>query len=271
MELTDEQIARYREDGYLVFPALLSETEMDVVQSDVPMLQSQQRGHPDANVMTDSGGVRSSYSPSLDSPAFDAIFRLPRILEPVRQLLDGEVYLYQSRLNAKPKADKGAAWQWHQDFPSWYHDGIPEPKMMTALVLVSDCTEENAPLMMMPRVHAKGTLDYFYDTESTGYALNSLAPETVEKLTEESPPVAMTGPAGTVIFFDCLVPHSSGANKSDAARNLMFHVFNRFDNQVDGDQERRPHRSPYLLNHEIEKLSPVADDTLLKLCETAAA
>lgn len=143
--------------------------------------------------------------------------------------------------------------------------------MMTALVLVSDCTEENAPLMMMPGVHTKGTLDYFYDTESTGYALNSLPPETVEALSAEIPPVAMTGPAGTVVFFDCLVPHSSGANRSDAARNLMFYVFNRYDNQASGDQQRRPHRSPYLLNHEIEKLSPVADEALLRLRATAAA
>lgn len=271
MKLTDDQIAQYREDGYLVFPGLLSGAEMDIVQADVPMLQSARRGHPDANVMTDSGGLRSSYSPSLDSPAFNAIFRLPRVLDPVRQLLDGDVYLYQSRLNAKPKADRGAAWQWHQDFPSWYHDGIPEPKMMTALVLVSDCTEENAPLMMMPRVQAKGTLDYFYDAESTGYALNSLKPETVDALSAESPPVAMTGPAGTVVFFDCQVPHSSGANKSDAARNLMFYVFNRFDNQADGGQERRPHRSLYLLNHDIEKLAPVADDALLNLRRDAVA
>ncbi len=271
MKLTDEQLAQYRQDGYLIFPGLLSDAEMTVLQGDVPMLQSGRRGHPDANVMTDSGGVRSSYSPGLDSQAFDAVFRLPRILEPVRQLLDGEVYLYQSRLNAKPKADPGAAWQWHQDFPSWYHDGIPEPKMMTALVLVSDCTEENAPLMMIPKVHSRGTLDYFYDTESTGYALNSLPAETVESLSQETPPVAMTGKAGTVVFFDCLAPHSSGANTSDAPRNLMFYVFNRFDNQVDGDQERRPHRSPYLLNHDIEQLSPVADDALLSLQRAAVA
>ena len=271
MKLTGGQLAQYRQDGYLVFPGLLNDAEVAVLQGDVPTLQSARRGHSDANVMTESGGVRSSYSPGLDSQAFDAVFRLPRILEPVRQLLGGDVYLYQSRLNAKPKADPGATWQWHQDFPSWYHDGIPEPKMMTAMVLVSDCTEENAPLMMIPQVHGRGTLDYFYDTESTEYALNSLPPGTVEALSSESPPVSMTGKAGTVVFFDCLAPHSSGANTSDAPRNLMFYVFNRFDNQVSGDQKRRPHRSPYLLNHDIEKLTPIADNALLTLQEATVA
>ena len=271
MKLTEEQVAKYQQDGFLVFPGLLNDAEMALLQGDVPMLQSTQRGHADANVITKSGGLRSSYSPGLDSQAFDAVFRLPRILGPVRQLLDGEVYLYQSRLNAKPKADKGAAWQWHQDFPSWYHDGIPAPKMMTALVLVTDCTENNAPLMMMPKVHAQGTLNYFYDTESTGYALNSLASETVEELIKETPPVAMIGKAGTVIFFDCLTPHSSGANNSDAPRNLMFYVFNRFDNQVDGDQQRRPHRIPFLLNRDIVKLLPIGDNALLTLEKAAVA
>ena len=271
MKLTDEQLAQYQRDGFLVFPNLLNEAEVAVLQSDVPVLQSSKRGHADANVMTDSGGVRSSYSPGLDSQAFDAVLRLPRILNPVRQLLNGEVYLYQSRLNAKPKADPGATWQWHQDFPSWYHDGIPEPQMMTALVLVSDCTKKNAPLMMMPKVHSQGMLDYFYDKESTEYALNSLPAETVEALSKETPPVVMTGEAGTVVFFNCLVPHSSGANTSEAPRNLMFYVFNRFDNQVNGYQERRPHRSPYLLNHDIKQLAPIADDALLILQQPAVA
>ena len=112
MKLTEEQVAKYQQDGFLVFPGLLNDAEMALLQGDVPMLQSTQRGHADANVITEGGGVRSSYSPGLDSQVFDAVFRLPRILGPVQQLLDGEVYLYQSRLNAKPKADKGAAWQW---------------------------------------------------------------------------------------------------------------------------------------------------------------
>ncbi len=265
MILTDDQIARYRDEGYLIFPGLLSDAEMAIVQADVPVLQSDKRGHPDANVLTLKGAIRTSYSPGLDSPAFDTIFRLPRLCGPARQLLGGDVYLYQSRLNAKPRGDQGAAWQWHQDFPSWYHDGVPEPSMLTALVMISDCTEENSPLQLIPRVQKNGIMKYFYDTESTGYALNSLPSEDVETLAAESPPVTLTGVAGTVVFFGCLVPHGSGANPGDAPRNLMFYVYNRDDNRCTGAQERRPQRSKYLLNLDPVKLSPDADDAILRL------
>ena len=52
--------------------------------------------------------------------------------------------------------------------------------------------------------------DYFYETEQTGYALHSLTPDALDKLTTEHPPVPLTGTAGTVVFFDCLLPHCSG-------------------------------------------------------------
>ena len=51
----------------------------------------------------------------------------------------------------------------------------------------------------------------------------------------------------------------------------MFYVFNRFDNQVDGDQQRRPHRSPFLLNRDIVKLLPIGDNALLTLEKAAVA
>ena len=41
--------------------------------------------------------------------------------------------------------------------------------------------------------------------------------------------------------------------------------------QVSGDQKRRLHRSPYLLNHDIEKLTPIADNALLTLQEATVA
>ena len=268
MHLDQLQVERYRHDGYLVFPDLLSPDEVAVLEADVPTLQSDRRGHAGANVYTAAGGIRSSYSPRLDSSAFEALVRIERVLGPVRQLLDDEVYLYQSRLNAKPRGDQGAAWQWHQDFPSWYHDGIPAPRLMTALIFVSDVTRDNAPLTIIPGGHRQQE-DYFYETEQTGYALHSLTPDALDKLTASHAPVALTGTAGTVVFFDCLLPHCSGASRTDAPRNLMFQVYNRDDNRPAGDQWRRPHRSPWLLEHDTRVLAPISDRTLAALAPAA--
>ena len=268
MRLDQSQLDQFRHDGYLVFPNLLSPDEVAALDADVPMLQSDRRRHADANVYTTAGGIRSSYSPRLDSRAFEALVRIDRILEPIRQLLDGEVYLYQSRLNAKPRGDQGAAWQWHQDFPSWYHDGIPAPRLATALIFVSDVTQDNAPLTIIPRGHRQQE-DYFYETEQTGYALHSLTPDALDKLTTEHPPVPLTGAAGTVVFFDCLLPHCSGASRTDSPRNLMFQVYNRDDNRPASNQWRRPHRSPWLLEHDTPVLASVSGQALNALAPAA--
>ena len=109
MRLDHAQLDLYRHDGYLEFPELLSPDEVAALNAGVPMLQSDRRGQADANVYTTAGGIRSSYSPRLDSRAFAALVRVDRVLGPIRQLVDGEVYLYQSRPNAKPRRDQGTA------------------------------------------------------------------------------------------------------------------------------------------------------------------
>ena len=58
MRLGQSQLDQYRNDGYQVFPGLLTPDEVAVLDADVPMLQSDRRGHADANVYTTAGGIR---------------------------------------------------------------------------------------------------------------------------------------------------------------------------------------------------------------------
>ena len=71
-----------------------------------------------------SGVVRTVFrvhdpkSPTRSAP-FEALARLPRILEPAQQLLrDDALYVYHSKCNMK-EAIKGEIWQWHQDYGAW--------------------------------------------------------------------------------------------------------------------------------------------------------
>src|SRR5258708_23106492 len=87
----------------------------------------------DTVIREHSGGVRSIFRVHEDdgathSPAFRALVRTPRVLEPTRQALGGDVYVYHTKINTKP-AIEGTVWMWHQDYGSRQRDGCPRPHM----------------------------------------------------------------------------------------------------------------------------------------------
>ena len=119
MELTPEQVAQFDRDGYLLFPNLFNEDEVDILRGEtdrVSKIQSEmvvREGETDAvKIMFrlhETDGETAS-------PAFRAAAHTPRILRAAQQCLhDDEVYMHHSKLNMKA-AIEGSAWMWHQDF-----------------------------------------------------------------------------------------------------------------------------------------------------------
>ena len=101
----------------------------------------------------DGRTVRSVMNPQAFSDVFGRFVRHPALLGPVRQLLERDVYLFQCVLNMKRPFD-GAVWQWHQDFPTYFHDDeMPEPRAVNALVFIDEVREFNGPLMIIPASH----------------------------------------------------------------------------------------------------------------------
>ena len=59
--------------------------------------------------------IRTVFGVHTFNDIFYKLARHPRIVKPGMQLLGGEVYIHQFKLNAKMAFD-GDVWQWHQDF-----------------------------------------------------------------------------------------------------------------------------------------------------------
>ena len=73
-------------------------------------------------------------------------------MNPVKQLLGGDVYMHQFKINAKA-AFNGDVWQWHQDFGTWHRDDeMPEPRAMNIALFLEDVTEFNGALMFIRAV-----------------------------------------------------------------------------------------------------------------------
>src|SRR3954469_5281890 len=57
--------------------------------------------------------------------------RCARMVDTMEALLGGPVYHFQSKLTAK-QPFVGGAWEWHQDYGYWYHNGCLFPTMATS-------------------------------------------------------------------------------------------------------------------------------------------
>ena len=124
MELSEDQINQYENEGYIIIPNLFSPEEISIPKKEVPQIFSQQR---DENVREKDGEtVRTSFATHTYNDLFAQFVRHPCVLKAAEQLLEGKVYVHQFKLNAKA-AFTGDVWQWHQDFGTWHRDdGMPE-------------------------------------------------------------------------------------------------------------------------------------------------
>jgi len=277
MKLTDTQIKQYQQDGFLVVGDLFSEPEIALLRDEAAVLGTPQRKTPGANVYEKkSGKIRQSYGSERDSEAWDTAYRLPRILEPVHQLLGEQVYLWHSRIIFK-LAHVGEQWQWHQDFTSWHMDGAARGDahdMISIMVMLDDTIPENGPVRFVPGSHlAEGTqgggvLDWRYDYETTAYPVHTTLDEHIEHMSRKRPVVECTGPAGTVVFFTAKTVHSSTDNVSSQDRRIMYFVYNSVDNMPTTMETKRPDVvTPYYLNDNRVVLEVADEAAFAKLVE----
>ena len=108
MRLNEAQIAEYDRRGLLFFPSLLQDGEVVELQETLPDILGRE-GPEVIREKEDPAAVRLAFGTHIYSEPFSRLIRHPKILEPVRQLLQDEVYLHQSRIHPKQGFGGGAA------------------------------------------------------------------------------------------------------------------------------------------------------------------
>jgi L-proline 4-hydroxylase len=261
----------YQRDGFLFLDSLFASDEVETLRG---AIASTLEGRSERTVLeVDPAMVRSVYGIHEHEPRFAALARHPRLIAAARQLLDGEVYVYQSKLNCKAVFG-GDLWPWHQDFVFWQkEDGMPAPRALTAAVFLDDVTETNGPIALIPGSHTEGVLVHdTYGGPQPGYGsapawianLTAKLKYTIEKdtfvrLATTNGIVTASGGAGSVLLFDCNTAHASSVNLSPYPRTLALFTYNRVDNAPAAE---RIHRPSFLVSRNTEPIVPVADDVL---------
>jgi ectoine hydroxylase-related dioxygenase (phytanoyl-CoA dioxygenase family) len=225
--LTDEDVAFYRAEGYLVVEGVLDAARVALLREVVEGLVDQARAattHTEVYDLEDthaaaSPRVRRIKQPHRVHPAFDAVVRDPAIVAILSRLIGPDIRLQNTKLNLKA-AGFGAAVEWHQDWAFYPHTN--EDVLATGIYL-DDCDLDNGPLMVIPGSH-KGPI---HDHHSGGLFCGALDPETAGL--DFAQAVPLTGRAGSMTIHHARTVHGSALNRSDRPRRLLLHEYRAAD------------------------------------------
>jgi ectoine hydroxylase len=263
MKLTADEITRFNQDGYLLFPERFTREEVGVLRRAAANVYEMER----EEVWRETSGVaRTAFAAHRYDAAHGCLGAHPRLIEPVQQLVGGPVYMHQYKINAKAAFD-GDVWQWHQDFGTWHRDdGMPEPRAMNIAVFLDDVTAANGPLLFIPGSHESGVFEAGHDLETTSYPLWTLDKATVAKLAERGGCEAMIGPAGTVVIFSSLLVHASPPNISPFDRTIVYLSLCHVDNHI-----RAFNRAEWIAHRDFDPIEMQPDDCLAQMAQAASA
>jgi ectoine hydroxylase len=241
-------LSGFHRDGFCVSMVRFSESEINKILSEIEDVM--ERNPPGLVREGNSGEPRGLQGPHLLSPLLARLARDQRLLGPVKELLGGKVYVHQFKVNFKLPF-VGEAWPWHQDFAYWHQlDGVPEPRLVTAMIALDEVSEFNGPLFFIPESQLFGLVKST-DAE-IGSALNSsersfssdlpfqLSRADVSAMIARYNIVAAKGAAGSVVFFAANVAHASLPNLTPWPRRIVLITYNRTDNAPKDRNGRRP-------------------------------
>jgi ectoine hydroxylase len=262
MKLTQEQIEQFDRDGYLFFPGLFSPEETRVLTEAVPAIYERREAY---NVREKgSDAVRTNFAAHMYSEPFAKLARHPRMVNPVMELFQEELYMHQFKVNGK-MAFEGDVWQWHQDYGTWLNDDMmPEPRAMNVAIFLDDVNEYNGPLMFIPGSHKRGVVAAKHDQNTTSYPLWVVESELIAQLVErgggkQGGIVSPKGPAGSMILFHGCLLHASSSNLSPWNRVSVYLSLCAVSNHI-----RRFKRPEYIAHRDFAPIQCLPDDCLLK-------
>ncbi|MGY6499869.1 MAG: ectoine hydroxylase [Acidimicrobiales bacterium] len=233
-------LEEFERDGFMVLDDLFSPGEVDSFLDELTRLgdDPQVKAGPEAILEPDSMALRSLFAVHRSSEIFADLAEDHRLVEVAEQILGSDVYVHQSRVNLKP-ALSGQEFFWHSDFETWHtEDGMPRMRALSASVALTDNTEFNGPLMLVPGSHrwfvscVGETPEHHYETSLRRQEVGTPDPDTLRWLVERGGIVAPKARRGSVIVFDCNTMHASGVNLSPYPRSNAFFVYNSVENLV---------------------------------------
>jgi ectoine hydroxylase-related dioxygenase (phytanoyl-CoA dioxygenase family) len=219
--LSEDQIACYNTQGYLVLENRIPDDIIATIQSEIARFEEEARGMTEPNDRLDledshtpeNPRVRRIKLPHTTSDVVKSLLYSDHVLAPVRDLIGPDLRLHTTKLNMK-SAGYGAAVEWHQDFAFYPHTN---DDVLAVGVIVDDMGSENGPLKVFPGSHKGPIHDHHVDGVFAGAMdLDACGLDIADA-------VALKGPAGSISIHHGRIVHGSALNRSSSDRRTLFY------------------------------------------------
>lgn len=243
--LTDLDLKRFEKDGYLIKRSWYKTPEIKRLQDKAFSDSTLQENAWDKK---DAQGASSKVShwQRAGNTLYGMFARGRRMVDACTQLIGEPIYHMSTKIMMK-EPFVGGAWEWHQDFGYWHHNGFLYPKNISVMIAINQANKENGCLQVLRGSHKIGRLDHCLAGEQQGVDLLFL--EEAEKHHELS--YVELAPGDTLFFHSNLL-HKSNQNLSSKPRWSMICAYNAIANK------------PFLKSDsEFHPLHPVEDNAIL--------
>jgi hypothetical protein len=224
--LTAQQMAAYRERGWLLARSFVAPAEVGVLARWTDELAARPEELGKHMVyrepsLTDAGRrvIQRIENFCPYHAGYDAFVRGGRLREAVDQLLGAPACLFKEKINFKMPG--GAGFEPHQDQQAGWSRYAS--MFITALVTIDRATIENGCLEMGDGARVTSLIGEEWRpltaAEMNGFSL-----------------IPMPTEPGDVLFFDCYAPHASKPNMTDRARRILYLTYNA---AAEGDHRAR--------------------------------
>lgn len=223
--LTQEQIAFYREQGYLGVENVLSQREVDDLRRVTDAFVEKSRGVAEHTEVFDlepghtpeNPKLRRLKSPIEQHEVYRNALHHEKILDAVSQLIGYGLRCNGNKLNMK-QPGYGSPVEWHQDWAFYPHTN---DDLLAVGVVLDDMTEDNGPLLVIPGSHEGPVYDHHLDGHFCGAVTD---PTFSDKGTT---PVMVK--AGGITIHHVRMLHGSVSNTSAQPRRLLLFQYCAID------------------------------------------
>ncbi len=246
--LSDEQVAQFQRDGYLLVRGLFDAEEARILQT---AAKNDHAFKQNAHDLKDGEGGNAQLVlwNKAGEDLWGSIARSRRLVDGMERLLGDEVYHYHSKMSIK-EPYTGGAWSWHQDYGYWYMNGCLFPDMGSVFIAVDPNTRENGCLQVLRGSHLMGRIEHGRFGDQTG-----ADPERVDAATKIMELVYVEMAPGDALFFHSNTLHRSDQNKSPNPRWSLLCCYNT------------RHNNPYKTSHHpnYEPLERLPDEAIKQM------
>ena len=215
-----EQSRSFESDGYVLVRGLFDRQEVHLLVAGIeqdPQLRASLYDRNDSN----GKATRMATWNHPGESVYGLAARSARVVDTMETMLGGEVYHYHSKLTAKDPYE-GGAWEWHQDYGYWYHNGCLLPHMASVMVALDRCDRDNGCLQVIRGSHQVGRVEHgILPGQQVG-----ADPKRVEQMLKQMELVYAEMAPGDGLFFHANVMHRSDQNRSANRRWTVLFCYN---------------------------------------------